>query len=227
MKIRQPVSGYRFSMDTVILARLAELRPHDRVLDLGTGCGVIALILAGRQPDITVFGVEIQKSQVEIAVQNVRENLLEDRVIICHQDIKTLSPDQTSGPVDLVVCNPPHTPAACGRINPESPIAISRHEINITIDGIIQAARRMLCPAGRLFMVFPAKRMAELMEHMRQNGIEPKKMTVVYTRAAGSAKRILVAGVKGGRPGITITEPLVIHGPDGAYTETARRILTP
>jgi len=74
-------------MDTVILARLAELRPHDRVLDLGTGCGVIALILAGRQPDITVFGVEIQKSQVEIAVQNVRENLLEDRVIICHQHI--------------------------------------------------------------------------------------------------------------------------------------------
>lgn len=214
-------------MDAILLARLAELRPQDRVLDLGAGCGVISLILAQRQSDITVVGVEIQASQVAIALQNIRENHLENRITIYHQDMKTLSPVDTSGPVDLVVCNPPHTPAASGRINPAHSLAISRHEINITLPEIIHAARRMLFPAGRLLMIYPAKRLADLMTGMRENNIEPKKMTVVYTRAGDPAKRILVEGVKGGRPGMTIAESLTVHGPDGKYTETARRVFTP
>lgn len=214
-------------MDAVLLARLAEIRSHDRVLDLGTGCGVIPLMLARRQPDITVFAVEIQESLAAIALQNVRENHLEDRITICHQDMKALSLAGTSGPFNLVVCNPPHIEAARGRINPASPLAIARHEITITLTEIIETARRMLCPSGRLFMVYPAKRLADLMAGMRKEGIEPKKLTTVYTRAGGPAKRVLIEGVKGGRPGITITDPLIVHGPDGAYTEMAREILAP
>lgn len=214
-------------MDAVLVARLAELRSGDRVLDLGTGCGVIALILAGRQACITVFGVEIQASLAAVARQNIRENRLDDRVTIRHLDMKTLSLSDTSGPFDLAVCNPPHIEAARGRINPDSPLAIARHEITITLAEIIETARRMLVPSGRLLMVYPAKRTTDLMAGMRHNAIEPKRLTIVYTRAGRPAKRILVEGVKGGRPGLTIAEPLFIHGPDGGYTEAGRRIFSP
>ncbi|MBC2713913.1 MAG: tRNA1(Val) (adenine(37)-N6)-methyltransferase [Desulfobacteraceae bacterium] len=224
LKIKQAKSGYRFSMDAIMLANQAEINTNDRVLDLGTGCGVISLILAYLHPKITVYGVEIQKKQADIAALNVRDNNLEERVSILNQDIKALSPHQTSGTVDIVICNPPHIEKSCGRINPNDQLAISRHEIKITLDEIINVAERMLCRSGRLFMVYPAKRMVDLIDRMRSCGIEPKKMSILYTKADAGAKRILMEGVKGGRPGIKINKPLIIHNADGTYTATAQQI---
>lgn len=224
LQIRQSKTGYRFSMDAIIIATQADINAGDRVLDLGTGCGVISLILAHLHPDITLYGVEIQKNQAKIAALNVRDNDLEKRVTILNQDIKALSPHQTSGTVDVVICNPPHIEKSCGRINFSDQLAISRHEIKITLDEIINAAERMLCRSGRLFMVYPAERLVDLVDRMRAGGIEPKKISVLYTKAGMNAKRILIEGVKGGKPGVTITKPLTIHAPDGTYTEMAQRI---
>lgn len=224
LKIKQSRSGYRFSMDAVVIAKYANINIDDRVIDLGTGCGVISLILAHLHPDITVYGVEILKNQAEIAALNVRDNNLEKRVTILNQDIKTLSPHQTSGTVDVVICNPPHIEKACGRINFSDQLAVSRHEIKITLDEVIKAAKKMLCRSGRLIMVYPAERLVDLIDRMRSCDIEPKKMTVLYTKSGADAKRILMEGVKGGRPGIKINKPLIIHNADGTYTASAQRI---
>ena len=99
--------GYRFSIDAVLLAYFADPRPGDKVLDLGTGCGIIPLILAYRQPNIAIYGVEVQTKLAELAVSNVRENQLEGRITVFCTDMKLLRPAMTAGPVDLVVCNPP------------------------------------------------------------------------------------------------------------------------
>jgi len=226
LQIKQSHSGYRFSMDAVVIANHADINAGDRVLDLGTGCGVIALILAHLHPEITLFGVEIQKNQAEIARLNVRDNNLEKRITILHKDLKTLSPHQTPGTVNVVICNPPHIEKSCGRINFNDQLAISRHEIKITLDELITVAGKMLCRLGRLIMVYPAERLVDLVDRMRSDGIEPKKISVLYTKAGMNAKRVLIEGVKGGKPGLTITKPLIIHEPDGTYTEIAQRIFT-
>ena len=211
LKIKQSPSGYRYSADAVAIADFAKIHPNDRILDLGAGCGIISLILASRHPEVSIYGVEILKEQVDIGRQNVSDNGMTDRVTILHQDIKTLSPALTSGPVDVAISNPPHIKKASGRTNPNPQTAVARHEIQVTLEDIINAARRMLRPAGRLIMVYPAGRMADIITHMRQAKIEPKTLTVVYTKPDTPARRILIEGVKGGRPGITITRPLIVH----------------
>jgi len=211
LKIKQSPSGYRYSADALAIADFAQIHPNDRVLDLGAGCGIISLILASRYPDVTIYGAEILKEQVDIGRQNVIDNGMTDRVTILHQDIKTILPALTSGPVDVVISNPPHIKKASGRTNPDPRIAVARHEIHVTLEDIIAAARRMLRPAGRLIMVYPASRVADIITHMRQAKIEPKTLTAVYTRPDSPARRILIEGVKGGRPGVTITRPLIVH----------------
>jgi len=224
LQIKQSKSGYRFSMDAVVIAKQADINADDRVLDLGTGCGVISLILAHLHPDITVYGVEIQKDQADIAASNVRDNNLEKRVTILHQDMKTLSLHQTSGSVNVVICNPPHIEKFCGRISFNDQLAVSRHEIKITLDDMIKVAKRMLCRSGRLIMIYPAERLVDLTDLMRSCGIEPKTLSILYTRANKGAKRVLIEGIKGGRPGLRINKPLIIYNADGTYTETAQRI---
>jgi len=224
LQIRQSRSGYRFSMDAVVIANQADIKANDRVLDMGTGCGVIALILAHLHPDITVYGVEIQKNQADIATSNVRDNNLEKRVTILHQDLKTLSPQQTTGTVDVVICNPPHIEKFCGRISFNDQLAVSRHEIKLTPEDLVKVAKKMLCRSGRLIMIYPAERLVDLIDRMRSCGIEPKRISVLYTKADTHAKRVLIEGVKGGKPGIKINKPLIIYNADDTFTATARRI---
>ena len=210
LKITQSPYGYHYSLDALAIADFAKILPGDRILDLGTGCGVIAMILACRHPDTLIYGVEIDKEQVDIGRRNITDNHMTNRVAILHQDIKTILPALISGPVDVVISNPPHIKKASGRINPNARMAIARHEIHVTLQDIIEAARRMLRPAGRLFMVYPAHRMTDAITQMRQAGIEPKTLSVIYTRPGVPARRILIEGIKGGGPGVTITHPVFL-----------------
>jgi len=210
LKITQSPSGYRYSLDALLIADFAKINPKDRVLDLGAGCGVISMILAGRHSSAAIYGVEISKEQVDIGRQNIINNCMTDRVTLLHQDIKTLTPAMTSGRMDVVISNPPHIEKASGRINPDPRIAAARHEIHVTLKDIMDAARRMLRPAGRLYMIYPAGRMADVIAGMRQANIEPKTLTIMYTRSDAPARRILIEGVNGGGAAMTITPPLFI-----------------
>lgn len=222
LKIRQLKSGYRFSIDSVILANLAAIKPGERILDIGAGCGVISLILAYRYPDIMIYGIEIQPDMAEVASRNISDNKLGHRVFIVNQDIRAILPEDTSGCVDVVICNPPHFEANSGRINPDLRLAIARHEIKMTLEDLIRAADRMLARAGRLIVFYPACRMPEIITRMRKAGIEPKKAVMIHSKPGENAIRVMIEGIKGGRPGLVVAPPFHIYDDTGRYGDATR-----
>lgn len=227
LQVRQERGGYRFSIDAVLLAHQAVQYPGPVVLDLGTGCGIIPLILASRNPSFRIFGVEIQESLAALAAANVAANGMADRITIIRGDMKTLNRPETGGPVDMVVANPPYRRVASGRMNPDRQRAIARHEIKATVNDAVQTARRMLDISGRFLTVYPAERLTELLGRMTDGGIEPKRLRTVHSRRDTAARLVLVEGNKGGRPGMTVAPPLIIYRENGDYTGEVARMFTP
>ena len=225
--VKQSKAGYRFSIDAVILANHAIPRSGEKVLDLGTGCGIISLILAYRQPDITIYGVEVQAKLAELAIANVRDNQLEDRITVICTDMKLLKPAMTSGPVDLVVCNPPFRRYGSGRLNPDEQRAIARHEIKASLGDIIQTSRRVLRKAGRLILIHTAGRMIDALVQMRTDGIEPKFIRMIHSRKSLEATLIVIEGIKGGRPGVKIAPPLFVYDQGNEYTQEVKSMFSP
>jgi len=227
LKISQEGIGYRYSLDAVLLAYYAAPRKEDRIIDLGTGCGVISLLMAYRYPKIKIYGVEIQKELARIADLNARQNRLKDRIIIICQDMLALRADQISGPVDLVVCNPPYRRAASGRINPDSQRAVARHEIKITLAGVIDTARRTLRTAGRFVIIYPVERLADLIEALRKKGLEPKSLCMIHSDSKSRAKLILLEAVSQGRPGLKADSPIYIYKDNGCYSTEMQKMFEP
>jgi tRNA1Val (adenine37-N6)-methyltransferase len=227
LRIRQQQSGYRYSIDAVLLAYHARPRPGDRVLDLGTGCGIIPLIMAYRCPQITVYGIEVQKKLSDLARLNVSDNHMETQVTILRKDMKSLKSTMISGLVDLVVSNPPYRRTHSGRLNPDHQRAVARHEIAVTLSDLIATARRMLRTAGRFVTIYSAERSAELFALMRSARIEPKILRSIHSQWQSEAKLILVEGKKGARTGMRIESSLILYDEDGNYTDELERMFEP
>lgn len=222
--IRQHRYGYRFSIDSAILAGHVHPKPLDAIVDLGTGCGIIPLMLGFRNPEIRIYGVEIQPEMAQLASQNVALNRMEGQIEIWHGDIKSLR-GEIPGPVDHVVCNPPYRPVNSGRINPNSQRAVARHEIKATLADIISAARSVLKPSGLLTIIYPASRTADLVFQMRTYGVEPKWIRMIHSRVDASAKRVLIRGVQGAAPELCVAPPLYIYEKDRNYTQEVNALL--
>ncbi len=227
IRVTQSRTGYRFSIDAVLLANFADPRSGDKVLDLGTGCGIIPLILAYRQPCSSIYGVEVQTELAELAKSNVRENKLEGRITVYCTDMNLLRPEMTAGPVDLVVCNPPFRKEGSGRINPDTQRAVARHEIKTNLSDIIQTSHRMLRTAGRMILIYTAGRLTGILSRMRNEGIEPKFIRMIHSRRDARATLILIEGVKGGRPDLRIAPPMIIYDNGNEYTEEVASMFRP
>jgi len=227
IQVKQDPSGYRFSIDAVLLAYHADPRPGEKILDLGTGCGIIPLIIGYRNPESSIHAVEVQPALAELAALNVRDNQMQDRILIRCQDMKTLKPDDIGGPVDLVVCNPPYRRPNSGRINPVPQKALARHEIEATLIDVVRAAHRMLRTAGRFVTIYAAERLSDLISQMRCDHIEPKLMRIIHSAWNTEAKLVLVAGIKGGRPGLKIEPPLIIYDEHGKYSAEVNLMFQP
>lgn len=227
IKLLQHQNGYRFSIDSVLLAGFVEPGHEDRIVDLGTGCGIISLILGYRYPGVKITGIEVQEGLAELAARNVEINGLNERISIICNDFKKITINEVSGPVDIVVSNPPYRKEKSGRVNPNHQQAVARHEIMSTIDDVVKAGSRLLGIGGRFAVIYPAERIADLLISLRTSGIEPKSIQTVHSKPDDPARLILVSGVKGGRPGTTIMEPLFIYEPDGSYTKKAMAMLSP
>lgn len=227
LRIAQPGSGYRYSIDAVLLAALPRLKPGQSLLDLGTGCGIIPLILAFRNHAVRITGVEVQSELARLAAMNVANNGLQDRVRIIHEDLRRLSPAMVSGPVDWIVSNPPYRRAVSGRINPDTQRALARHEIKVNLPQLIGATRRLLKTGGRFAIIYPSERAVDLFSEMRLAGLEPKWLRCVHSQADGDAKLVLVQAVMGGKPGLKIESPLVVYGTDGCYSAAVQDMMVP
>jgi len=225
LSLKQPRCGYRFAIDAVLLAGSVAPRPRERVVDLGTGCGIIPLALALRRPDLRIWGVELQSDLAALAIENARDNGWSDRVTILQADIRAVRPARFGGPVDRVVSNPPYRRRRSGRTNPDDRRALARHEISLTLPELLAAVKRILKTGGRFHVIYPAERTAELLGEMRAAGIEPKRLQSVYSTAGEDACLVMVEGVNGGRPGLRLTPPLVVYAGDGTYSAEVRGLM--
>ena len=223
--VKQHKTGYRFSIDAILLAAFANPGKGDRVMEVGTGCGIIPLLLAYRNKVLKIYGVEIQKALAELAVENVALNGLQDRIEIIPGDIKRLKFDRIHQPVDLMVSNPPYRSVDSGKINPDTQKARARHEISVTLPDILDAGRRFLKISGRLVIIYPAERAVDLIKGMREFGIEPKFIQMIYSYENAPAKFVIIEGIKGGGAEVKIAPPLYIYNADGTYTAAVEKMM--
>ncbi len=221
LAISQPVDGYRFSVDSLVLARFLDRFPAGRAIDLGTGCGVVPLVLALRHPSLEIWGVELQEKLAALARENVLRNQLAHRVHIHCLDMTTITLRLTGGPVDLAAANPPFYPAAQGRVSPHPQRALARHEVAVTLTGVVAAGARMLRTGGVFAAIYPMGRKAEVLSELGRAGVAPKIVQAVIPKEGRPARFFLVAGEKGGPSGLEELPPFVIHTRAGAYTPQA------
>lgn len=210
LKLIQSKDGYRFSIDAILLAEFVTIRQGDVVVDLGTGCGVIPLILLLTKYVGYAFGLEIQEELAGQAARNVLLNGFDDKMRVVLGDIK--NPPIAEESADVVICNPPYRQVKSGRINPDPRRAIARHEIMANIDDILRAARSVLRKKGRLALIYSSVRLADILVRMRRFNLEPKKIQIIYPDLNSGAKLVLVEAILGGRPGLKISPPIVGQG---------------
>lgn len=225
LKICQKRKGYRFSIDAVLLAHHVSLRRGGVAVDLGTGCGIIPLVLASRFPEVQLYGIEIQKDLAALALKNVRLNRMEGRVTILQADMKDLGSYLKWGMADAVCSNPPYRELHSGRLNPDSEKAVAKHEVKACLCDVLSVAEKLLKASGRVFLIYPADRATDLLTQMRASKLEPKRLRCVHSKENGAAELVLAEGVKLGKPGLTIEAPLVVHNADGSYSDDMMAML--
>ena len=227
ISVKQAAKGYRFSIDAVIVAHQVRPRPGDALVDLGTGCGIIPLILAFRHPQTRIQGIEIQPELADIARINVSENRMQSCIQIHRMDLRALDHHVLSSPVDIVTANPPFRKQRSGRVNPNRQSAVARHEILATLMDYTTAANRLLRTGGKFILVYAAGRLADLMCELRAAGIEPKGCRMVHSRKGEPARLVLLESVKGARPGVDVLPPLFIYNDDQTYCGEIEQMLAP
>ena len=210
LKLIQSKTGYRFSIDAILLSQFVTIKRGDRIIDLGTGCGIIPLILLLTRPVGQTFGLEIQRDLADQAARNIVLNGYENRMGVILGDIK--HPPFAPSSADVVTCNPPYRPKNSGRINPDLQRAIAKHEMLASLDDILNAASRTLRAKGRLAMIYPAVRLVEVLVRMRGFNLEPKRIRVVYPGMESEAKLALIEASLGGRKGLKVLPPLFDQG---------------
>lgn len=218
LQVFQSERGYRFSLDSLLLAAFVQTRENDRVADLGTGSGIVALLLAGR-PDVgRVTGVEIQEELARLAQRNVQLNGLAERVEIRPGDVREIKALLPPASFQVVAFNPPYRRVGAGRINARLQKSIARHEIKAALPDFLAAARYLLPHSGRVYTIYPASRLVELLYQLRRHRLEPKRLQLVHSRSDSPASLALVEGIKEAGEELTVAPPHIIYQSEGVYS---------
>jgi len=227
IKIIQPETGYRYSMDPVILAAQVIPFPGCKIIDIGCGCGIIPLILGFRYKNIHITGVEIQPELAEMARKNIAENQMSHQIQILHQDIKATRPSDFKGPADIVVANPPYKKKGTGRLNPDSQKAVARHEITLDMAHFFSSAFTLLKPHGQFLFIYPADRLSDLIKGLEPCNFRLDWIRFIHTKNNNNAKLILVSARKGGPGQGTVRPPLYLYGTDNNQTNEYKAMFKP
>ena len=212
--------GYRFSIDPVLLSHFLSFQTDSRVLDLGAGCGIVSLVLAYRHPSLLISAVELQPTLFALLEKNIETNALQDHINAINEDLRDIRKYFQAGSFESVLCNPPYRKLDTARQSKSSEQTIARHEVAATLSDVIQASFFVLKDGGRLALVYPANRGAFLLSELRNKGLEPKRLQVVYSYPGCSGKFVLVEAVKGGGEELEILPPFYVHGESGgSYTQ--------
>ena len=223
--IRQPGRGYRFSIDSVLLAGFAAPFCRGKVLDLGTGCGVLLLLLARLSPGmVSGTGVELQEDLLAFARDNFRRNGFARRLVAVKGDFRGDAPGVASGTFDVAVSNPPYGRAGRGRRNPDPGKEKARHEVTCTLPELFAAAARSLSTAGRFAFILPYPRLPEIEPCAVKEGLRVEVLRLVHPRAGDPPSRLLCCAVRGGSGAPCELPPLYLHGGAEKYTPEVERV---
>lgn len=222
--IIQNTQDFCYGIDAVLLSGFAKVKPGERALDMGTGTGIIPILLKAKTQGEHFTGLEIQERSAEMARRSVAYNHLEDTVNIETGDIKEASAIFGKASFSVVTCNPPYMTGSHGLTNPHLPKAIARHEVLCTLEDVISQAAQVLEPRGRFYMVHRPFRLAEIMGLMMKYKLEPKRMRLVHPFVDKEPNMVLIEGLLGGNPRITVEKPLIVYEKPGVYTQEIREI---
>jgi tRNA1Val (adenine37-N6)-methyltransferase len=224
LRIIQNIHKFRFGTDAVLLSHFADIRRGDRVMDLGTGSGIIPILLSGICEDSKIHGLEIQSDMVDMARRSVRLNKLENRIEIMQGDIKTVFGELGRGQYSLVVTNPPYKKAGSGIVSKYDAQAVARHEILCTLKDVLSTASSLLVNGGRFAMVHQTDRMADIIYEMRNVKLEPKRIQLVHPNKKKPPNIVLIEGVRNGKPHLKWMPPLFVYNSNGDYTRDLKEI---
>ena len=218
-RIIQKKKGFCFGMDAVLLSGFAQVKEGEVAVDLGTGTGIIPILLEAKTKGKHFTGLEIQKEVAEMAERSVRLNHLEDRVDIVRGDIKEASRLFGKASFDVVTSNPPYMNDNHGLKNPDLPKAIARHEVFCTLDDVCREASLLLRSGGRFYMVHRPHQLAEIITALKTYRLEPKRMKLVHPFADKDANMVLIEAVRGGRSMMKVEAPVIVYQKPGVYTQ--------
>ena len=218
-KIIQHPDKFCFGMDAVLLSGFATVNEGERALDLGTGTGILPILLEAKNAGEHYTGLEIQSESAEMARRSVLYNDLQDRIDIIEGDIKEASKIFGKASMEVVTSNPPYMTNHHGLKNPNDAKAIARHELLCSLDDVVRESAAVLKPKGRCYFVHRPSRLVEIFEAMRKYRIEPKRMRLVYPYVNKEPNMVLIEGVRGGRPQLTVESPLIVYDAPGKYTD--------
>jgi tRNA1(Val) A37 N6-methylase TrmN6 len=224
LKIIQKRKGFCFGVDAVLLSDFVDVKQGHRVIDLGTGNGIIPILLAGKTKAERIIGVELQEHLVEMAVRSVRMNGLENTLQILHADIKEVLQHFLPSSFDVVVSNPPYMKVFSGLQNEDLSVALARHEIRITLEEVVGMAANLLKQGGQFAIVHKPERLVDILCQMRHCGIEPKEIRFVHPSTRKKANIVLIKGTKGGKPALQMLPPLFVFEDTGKFSKEIDRI---
>lgn len=225
LKIYQNKKGFCFGIDSILLSDFAkEIKKDSKVIDLGTGTGIISILLCAKTRLKEIIGIDIQEDVVKMAQKSIRINNLENKLKIIQMDIKNVKDNFIPNSFDAVVVNPPYKKQNTGLENENKIQQISRHEILCTIEDIAKAANFLLNSNCSIYMVHRPERLIDIMEALKKYKLEPKKIRFVYSKIEKDANLVLIKATKNGKPFLKVEKPLIIYKEDGTYTEEILKI---
>lgn len=218
-KIIQNEKKFCFGMDAVLLSGFAKVKKDEVALDLGTGTGIIPLLLEAKYEGMHYTGLEIQEESADMARRSVALNHLEEKIKIVTGDIKEASLVFGNGTFDVVTCNPPYMTGNHGLVNKDMTKTIARHEILCTLEDVVREASKVLKPSGRFYLVHRPFRLAEIMTTLIKYKLEPKRLMMVHPFIDKEPNMVLIECSKGGKSRIQIEPPLIVYKEQGIYTD--------
>lgn len=219
LKIIQNPEKFCFGIDAVLLSGFARIKEGELIADIGTGTGIIPILLTAKSRGRKFIGIEIQEDMANMAKRSVALNKLEDRVEILCRDIKEIGEEIRSSSLDAVLSNPPYMVASGGIVNPDEGLAIARHEIKCSLSDILRESGRMLKKGGRLYMVHRPHRLSKIICGMREYALEAKRIRLVHPYKEKPANLVLIEAAKGGGVWMDVEPPLIIYEAPGKYTQ--------
>ncbi len=225
LKIIQNKEGFCFGIDSVLLSDFAkEIKPKSKILDMGTGTGILGILLCGKTKETQIIGVEIQEEVADMAQRSIKLNNLENRFSVIYEDIKNLKQNYVAGSFDAIVTNPPYKKQGTGKINESDTKLISRHEVTTSLEDFILVASYLLKEHGSIYMVHRPERLSDILTNLHNYKLEPKNIRFVYPNYEKEPNLILIKATKNAKPFLKIEKPLYVYDKEGNYTEEILKI---